>query len=108
MIENTQGIDEIVMRPRACCKCVIGNDWYINAFEITFIPSKVYPDYMQVNEWIMGHIDGQALNIEDAVERVYNYLMETYSPRSLYVVDEVKGAKTHFDVIVTKRGRGDI
>ena len=101
-IENTQGIDRIVMRPKACCKCVIGNDWYINDFTIEFIPDKVYPDYMDVNAWIMENIDGHALNIEDAVKRLYNHLEGGYSPKKLSVTTDVKGAKTHFDVTVTK------
>ena len=102
-IENTQGIDEIIMRPRACCKCVIGEDWYINEFKITFVPDGCYPDYMDVNKWIMGNVDGKALNIEDAVKILYDHLMQEYHPKRLEISTDVKGAKTHFDVTVIKR-----
>lgn len=101
-ISNTQSIKEIVMKPTAYTKCVIGQDWYKNKLEITFIPKLYYPDYMEVNAWIMENIDGKELNIEDVVAKIYAFLMDNYSPTALQVVDNIEDCKTHFDVTVMK------
>lgn len=101
-IENNQRIAKITMKPTAYTKCEIGQDWYKNELEIIFQPRKCYPDYMEVNEWIMKNIDGQEMNIEDVVSRVWEYLANTYEPMVLIVRDYIKGCKTHFDVIVEK------
>lgn len=101
-IENKQGIDYIIMKPVAYTKCAIGQDWYKNELEIMFQPYSCYPDYTDVNEWIMNNIDGKELNIEDVVETIYNFLKETYEPTFLKVIDKIIGCKTHFDVIVEK------
>lgn len=99
--DNTQKITEIVMKPTACTFCKLGQDWYNNNLEITFTPDKYYPDYMDVQKYIMDEIDGHEMNIEDVVENVYSY-MQIYEPKTLKVVDHVHGCKTHFDVDVTK------
>lgn len=101
-LENTQGITNIVMRPTAYTKCAIGQDWYKNELEIEFEPGECYPDYMQVNEFIMQKVDGQEFNIEDVVERVFDFLSKNYSPCYLRVTDHIRGCRTHFDVDVTK------
>lgn len=101
-IENKQNIRQIIMKPIAYTKCVIGQDWYKNELEILFIPDNCYPDYMDVNEWIMTNIDGNELNIEDVIDIIYNFLLETYHPKELHITDNIVGCKTHFDVIVKK------
>lgn len=101
-IRNTQNISKITMRPVAYTKCKIGQDWYRNELEIIFIPSDCYPDYMEVNDWVMNNIDGEELNIEDVVDIIYHFLQETYHPSSLKIFDNIIGCKTHFDVIVEK------
>lgn len=101
-IENRQEILTITMKPVAFTKCQIGQDWYKNELEIVFWPDRCYPDYMEVEAWIMENIDGHELNIEDVVEKVYNFLDSEYKPKSLSIVDNVKGNKVHFDVIVEK------
>lgn len=101
-IDNKQGITKIILRPTLIAKCKIGQDWYVNKLDIHFIPNNCYPDYMEVNEYIMSELDGAELNIEDVVERVYNFFNDTYSPKSLKVIDNVSGVKTHFDVVVIK------
>lgn len=101
-IKNTQKITHIKMNPIAFAKCEIGGDWYKNELEIDFVPEECYPDYTYVQEWIMTNIDGKTLNIEDVVERVYNFVKETYAPARLKVIDTVNGCRTHFNVIVTK------
>lgn len=101
-LENTQRISKIIMMPNAFTKCAIGQDWYENHFEIEFMPDDCYPDYMQVNEFIMKEVDGREFNIEDAVKAVYEFLWVTYSPKSLKVVDHIRNCRTHFDVDVVK------
>lgn len=100
-LENTQKIKKIIMKPKACTRCVLGGDWYTNELEIAFEPGAYYPDYMDVQAWIMENIDGKDLNIEDVAEMVHDYMMG-YEPENVEVTDHIKGAKTHFDVSVTK------
>ena len=102
LLENTQGIDKITMRPVVHNKCVIGGDWYTNQLTIVFCPRRYYPDYMQVQEWLMKEVDGKDYNIEDVVSKVYHFLDRIYEPSSLEVTTEVVGCKTHFDVKVEK------
>lgn len=102
LIKNSKGIKKIIMKPSAITLCDLGNDWYKNELEIIFIPDKSYPDYTEIEKWIMENIDGKKLNIEDVVEKIYEFLKYTYSPKYLNVVDLVKGNKVHFDVIVEK------
>lgn len=99
-IENKQHVAEIIMKPIAYTKCEIGQDWYKNEFRIQFVPSECYPDYIEVNAFIMEKIDGQTLNIEDAAKRIYDFLHQ-YDPAWLVVTDYIRGCKTHFDVEVT-------
>lgn len=100
-LTNSQKITEIIMKPVAYTKCVIGQDWYKNELEIYFIPNECYPDYMEVNDFIMERVDGKELNIEDVVDIVYAELKK-YDPVALKVIDYIKGCKTHFDVTVIK------
>ena len=51
-IENKQGIDFIVMRPKAHCYCPLGADWYTNEFEISMTPDKYFPDYCDVEAFL--------------------------------------------------------
>ena len=99
-IENKEKVTEIVMKPTAYTKCKIGQDWYKCNFEVCFVPAVCYPDYMEVNEFIMTHIDGQELNIEEAARILYDHLMG-YQPRSVKVTNHIRECKTHFDVDVT-------
>jgi len=101
-IKNEQGIKRIIMKPTACTLCKIGQDWYHNNLDIQFIPADCYPDYMQVEEFIMSEIDGKPLNIEDVVDNIYNFLMDNYCPQALSVTDYVTDCKSHFSVIVSK------
>lgn len=101
-LSNDQGIQKIIMKPIAYTKCVIGKDWYKNELEIVFIPDDCYPDYMEVEAWIEENVDGKELNIEDVVNTIHSFLVETYKPIEVEVTDHIKGCRTHFDVIVTK------
>lgn len=99
-IENKENISEIIMHPTACVKCQIGKDWYKIEFDVIFIPADYYPDYMEINEYIMHDIDGKTLNIEQAVKMLYDHLKQ-YNPKALAVTANVYGNKVHFDVSVT-------
>jgi len=101
-LSNTQGITRINMNPIAYTKCKIGQDWYKNEIEIVFVPDKSYPDYMEINEYIMREIDGKELNIEDVVNMIYEKIKEEYEPKSLRVTNYINNCKTHFDVVVEK------
>ena len=101
-IENRQKIARIVMKPDAYTICEIGGDMYKSRLEIVFIPDKCYPDYMQVQEWILKEIDGKTLNIEDVVDIVYRKLKEEFSPTAMKITSYIENCRTHFDVIVTK------
>lgn len=101
-IENTQNISKIIMKPWTIFKCQIGQDWFKNNLTIEFVPDKCYPDYMDVVEYMKDEIDGAEMNIEDMLDKVYTWLNETYSPKSLKITDTVIGSKTHFDVTVIK------
>lgn len=104
-IENTQKISKIVMKPWTIFKCQLGQDWFKNDLVIEFEPDKYYPDYMDVVNYIMTEIDGKEMNIEDMLDILYGWLMDTYSPKSLSITDNVVDSKTHFDVTVIKDKR---
>ena len=101
-IKNEQEIKKITMCPTAYTKCVIGQDWYKNELEIDFVPDLWYPDYIEVDQWIMEEIDGHEFNIEDVVDMIYKKLNVEFYPKSIKVTNHIKGCKTHFDVIVSK------
>ena len=98
-IENKENVTKIVMKPTSFVKCRIGQDWYKCEFVVIFIPGKCYPDYMQVNEFVMQEIDGRELNIEEAARVLYDHLKK-YDPEYLQVRNHITGCKTHFDVDV--------
>lgn len=99
-IENKENVSRIIMKPTAVSKCKIGQDWYKMAFEVEFIPGECYPDYIEVNDYVMAEIDGKELNIEEASGMLYE-MLSAYEPKSLKVTNHITGCKTHFDVDVT-------
>lgn len=101
-IKNTQKIREIKMFPDAYTRCELGGDFYKNSMEIEFSPDACYPDYTEVQTWIMENIDGKTLNIEEVVAKVYEFLQFEYSPAFLKVINRVTNCRTHFDVLVEK------
>lgn len=100
-LENKEQITKIEMFPIAHCLCAIGKDWYTINFTVTFEPAKSYPDYMIVKDFITKDIEGKELNIEQAVNILYEYLAK-YEPKTLTVSADVKDASSHFPVRVTK------
>lgn len=99
-IPNSQGITKIVMYPTAITKCEIGQDWYQNDLEIVFIPNDYYPDYIEVQNWIMENIDGKEMNIEDVIYSIKNYLLREYNPRNVKIISHITNNKVHFRVDV--------
>lgn len=99
-IDNNENVKRIVMHPSACVKCQIGQDWYKCEFDVYFTPEKYYPDYMEVEKYVMENIDGKELNIEQAGKMLKDYLKQ-YEPEDLEVIVNVAGNKVHFDVEVT-------
>lgn len=102
-IENREEVTKIKMMPTACVKCQIGQDWYQCKFEVGFIPTKYYPDYMEVCQFVREEIDGKELNIEQAAKLLLDFLKH-YEPDDVWVTNHVTGCKTHFDVDVTVGG----
>ena len=99
-LANNQKISKIVMRPDAYARCELGGDWYKNKLEIVFVPAKYYPDYTEVQTWIMENIDGKTLNIEDVIELVAD-MLGAYEPQKVTITDKVEDCRTHFDVEIT-------
>ena len=100
-IKNAENVTKIIMKPEAVAKCKIGQDWYKMHFEIEFLPEDCYPDYIEVNDFVMEQIDGKELNIEEAAKILYDMLSRSYDPKSVKVTNHIVGCKTHFDVDVT-------
>lgn len=101
-IPNTQDIGMIIMKPVTFAVCEIGGDMYENRLEITFCPSGSYPDYSEFQQWIMDNVDGETMNIEDVVGKIYKKLQDEFEPLHLEVRTDVKNCRTHFDVTVIK------
>lgn len=97
---NNENVKRIVMHPIAFVKCQIGQDWYKCEFEVTFIPSGCYPDYIEVRQFVEEHIDGKELNIEQAAKILRDFLKEAYEPKEVTVCNHIRACKTHFDVDV--------
>lgn len=100
-IPNKEKVTEIVMHPTAYTKCEIGQDWFLNRFEVHFLPNDSYPDYMEVNAFIQNNIEGKEMNIEAAAYTLYDFLKKEYAPKEVWVIDHIRDCKTHFDVDVT-------
>lgn len=100
-IENTELVKAIVMKPSVQCKCEIGQDWYTMDITIEFYPLQYYPEYIEVQEWISKNIDGEELNIEQALKLIFDYMKDVYEPAELQIVGNVNNVTTHFPVSVT-------
>jgi len=112
MFKNTQGITKITFEPATTHNfCPLGQLFcdelakdgskpqlphYTNHFRITFVPGELICDYIDVEKWIKKEINDESLIIEDAVSKLYDYVMETYHPAYLkvetYVDDAMHGA----------------
>lgn len=99
-IPNKENVKKIIMHPIAYTKCQIGQDWFLNRFEVNFLPGDYYPDYMEVQKFIQSEIEGREMNIEVAAKTLYNFLMQ-YDPSGLEITDHITDCNTHFNVDVT-------
>ena len=101
-ILNKQNIKKIIMKPSASCFCPLGQDWYRIDFNIEFIPKNYYPDYCDVQTFILNNINKKELTIENAVDILYNYFQIEYSPENITIQANVNIVQSHFPVIVIK------
>ena len=101
IIQNEQDIYKIEMYPKVRCFCPLGDGWYSGQITIQFYPEDVIPDYCDIEKWIKENIDGRSLIIEDAVSKIYDFLLK-YKPGGLHVIADVKDAG-HFPVEVYKK-----
>jgi hypothetical protein len=99
-LENKEKVRLITMYPVAHTLCAIGQDFYKYEFKIDFVVGRYYPDYMDVEKWVMNNLDGKELNIEQGMRLFYDWLVESYEPLDLTMLATVKDAKTHFAVEV--------
>lgn len=100
-LANLENVGIITMRPTVCTLCAIGQDWFQSELKITFIPGDCYPDYIEVQKWIMDNVDGMEMNIEHVARAVYDFLANEYKPLALTVTNHVAECKSHFEVDVT-------
>lgn len=98
--ENKQGITSITFTQNIQCFCPLGDDWYTNEVEVTFVPEDVIPDYCEIDDYTRS-LAGKALIIEDVVNDIFNYMMTEYAPSELCVTSVARDAK-HMPVEVTK------
>ncbi len=98
--ENTMGIDKIKMRKKLHNLCTIGQDWYTSNVEITFVPYKVIPDYMEIDK-ALDEIDEKELVVEEVVSEIVD-ILKKYNPQYIKVTNNVDDAK-HLPVEVTKK-----
>lgn len=99
-LKNSENVQEIIMHPSAYTKCQIGQDWFLNRFEVHFYPDKYYPDYIEVADFIQENIEGKELNIEQAAAILRDFLLSEYNPEKVTVIDHIQECRTHFDVDV--------
>lgn len=99
--KNTQGISYIEIKPYATCFCPLGNDWYENEFTVKLVPYNLIPDYCDVDKFVFDNIAGKSLIIEDAVAKLYQYMVDEYKPLRLTVKSEVTNAG-HSHVLVER------
>ena len=118
MFKNTQGINKIVFSPKKACHniCPLGQEFvnkntpegkqpvpahYTNHFKIEMVCGELVPDYCDIEEWIDDHLSNQTLIIEDCVQKLFDYIRDTYQPHSLQVTSKVDDA-VHGPVEVSK------
>lgn len=100
MVENKYGIKNITINPQAKCYCPLGQDWYTNQFTIDIDVAENIPDYVELDKWISGNINGKAFIIEEAVSELHKHIMNTYKPYSCSIRSYVDDA-AHSPVIVS-------
>lgn len=103
LIENTQGITQIVYKTRTRNYCPIGKDWYTSNIQAQIEPDNTIPDYIDLDKFVSEQINQKEMIIEDVVNAVYNHISAEYTPKSLTITIKVDDA-AHSEVIVSKAG----
>ena len=100
-IINSKGISLITFSSNVRCFCPMGGDYYTNQFDVTFVPDKYIPDYCDIDEFLKSNIQDSNLIIEDAVAKLFDWLVYMYNPVDLEVKSTVTDA-VHLPVTVLK------
>lgn len=88
--ENKYNISNIKMSKKIHNLCTIGQDWFTNNLEITFIPDKIIPDYIIVDDMIQQY-EGKELVIEEVVSGIIEDLKQ-FKPKYIKVKSIVNDA----------------
>ena len=88
--ENKYNITEIKMTKKIHNLCTIGQDWFTNNIEITFLPKDTIPDYIEVDKMVQSY-EAKELVIEEVVNGILENLKE-YNPSYINVVSKVDDA----------------
>lgn len=88
--DNNYNITKIKMTKRIHNLCTIGQDWFTNNLEIEFIPNRIIPDYIEVDNMIQS-FEGKELVIEEVVNGILSELKD-YDPLYIKVVSKVDDA----------------
>ncbi len=103
IIENTQGITQIIYKTKTKNYCPIGKDWYTSNIQVQIVPDKTIPDYIDLDKFVAEQISQKEMIIENVIDALYSHISTEYAPKSLTVEIKVDDA-THSEVIVTKGG----
>ena len=88
--ENKYNISKIKMFKKVHNLCTIGQDWFTNNLEITIIPDKIIPDYIEVDKSIQ-EFEAKELVIEEVVNGILEELKK-YDPKYISVKSSVNDA----------------
>ena len=106
LIENTQGITQIIYRTKTRNYCPIGKDWYTSNIQAQIEPDNIIPDYIDLDKFVAEQINQKEMIIEDVVNALYNHISAEYKPKSLTVTIHVDDA-AHSEVVVSKAGANE-
>lgn len=96
--ENKMNISSLEMHPTVKCICTIGQTLCTYEMHIHFMPNRVIPDYLEVDEFI-NQMYGKEYTMEEAAAYVADYLFAEYAPVTVDVTLTCKDAR-HFPATV--------
>ena len=88
--DNNYNISSIKMTKKIHNLCTIGQDWFTNNIEITLVPDKTIPDYIEVDNMIQ-EFEAKELVIEEVVNGILENLKQ-YEPKYIKVKSVVNDA----------------
>lgn len=106
IIENTQGITQIIYKAKTKNYCPIGRDWYTSNIQAQIEPDNIIPDYIDLDKFVAEQINQKEMIIEDVVNTLYNHISAKYKPKSLTITIKVDDA-AHSEVVVSKAGANE-